>query len=93
MAIYKKEFIDRMAENGNVTKKSCREYLDLMFDTFYEFLEEGETIKFYGIMNAEAKTTPERVARNPQNGKEYIVPEHKRIKIKVSEVVLRELNK
>ncbi len=92
MAINRKEFINRMAENGNVTKKSCREYLDLMFDTFYELLKAGETIKFYGIMNTEAKTTPERVARNPQNGEECIVPEHKRIKIKVSETVLRDLN-
>jgi nucleoid DNA-binding protein len=46
MAINKKDFINRMAENGNKTKKSCREYLDLMFDTFFELLEEGEAIKF-----------------------------------------------
>ncbi len=92
MAINKKEFMNRMAENGQVTKKSCREYLDLMLDTFYEFLEEGETVKFYGIMSAEAKTIPERMARNPQNGEECIVPEHKRVKIKVSETVLRNLN-
>jgi len=92
MAINRKEFINRMAENGHVTKKSCREYLDLMLDTFYGFLEEGETVKFHGIMSAEAKTAPERVARNPQNGEECIVPEHRRIKIKVSETVLRELN-
>ena len=47
MAINKKDFINRMAENGNKTKKSCREYLDLMFDTFFELLEEGEAIKFW----------------------------------------------
>ncbi len=92
MAVNKKEFINRMAEIGHVTKKSCREYLDLMLDTFYEFLEEGEEIRFYGIMNAEAKTIPERMARNPQNGEECIVPEHKRLRIKVSEAVLRDLN-
>ncbi len=92
MAINKKEFINRMAENGHVTKKSCREYLDLMLDTFYEFFEEGEEIRFYGIMNAKTRTKPERVARNPQNGEQCIVPEHKCIKIKVSETVLRDLN-
>lgn len=92
MAINKKEFINRMAESGQVTKKSCREYLDLVLDTFYELLEEGEEIKFYGVLNAEAKLTPERPARNPQNGEKCIVPEHKRIKIKVSEPVIRKLN-
>jgi nucleoid DNA-binding protein len=73
MAINKKDFINRMAENGNKTKKSCREYLDLMFDTFYGLLEEGEAIKFCRIMNAEVKTTPERPARNPQTGEVCMV--------------------
>ncbi len=92
MAINKKAFIDRMAENGNVTKKSCKQYFDLMMDTFLELLREGEKIKLRRIMNAEAKTTPERVGRNPQNGEECIVPEHKRIRIRFSEIALKKLN-
>ena len=92
MAINKKAFIDRMAENGNVTKKSCTQYFDLFMDTFLELLREGEDIKLCRIMNAEAKTTPKRIARNPQNGEECIVPEHKRIKIKFSEIALKKLN-
>lgn len=92
MAVNKKDFIDRMAENGNKTKKSCREYLDLMFDTFYDLLEEGEVIRFCRIMNAEVKTTPERPARNPQTGKVCMVPERKRIKVTFSEVLRDKLN-
>ena len=92
MAVNKKDFINCMAENGNKTKKSCREYLDLMLDTFYELLEEGETIRFCRIMNVETKITPERPARNPQNGKVCIVPERKRIKVTFSEVLRDKLN-
>ncbi len=92
MAINKKDFIDRMAENGNKTKKSCREYLDLMFDTFYGLLEEGETVMFTGVMKAETKITPERPGRNPQNGEVCIVPERKRIKVTFSEVLRDKLN-
>ncbi len=92
MAINKKDFIDRMAENGNKTKKSCREYLDLMFETFYGLLGEGETIQFARIMKAETKTTPERPARNPQTGEVCMVPERKRIKITFSEVLRDRLN-
>jgi len=92
MAVNKKEFINRMAENGGKTKKSCREYLDLMFDTFYELLEEGETIRFARVMKAETKATPERPARNPQNGEKCIVPERKRIKVTFSEVLRDRLN-
>lgn len=92
MAVNRKAFIDRMAENGDRTKKSCKEYLDLMLDTFYELLEEGETILFTGIMKAETKITPERPARNPQNGEVCIVPERKRIKVTFSEVLRDRLN-
>lgn len=92
MAISKKDFIDYMAGNGNKTKKSCREYLDLMLDTFYLLLEEGEAVRFTGIMKAETKITPERPARNPQNGEICIVPERKRIKVTFSEVLRDKLN-
>lgn len=92
MAIYKKEFINRMAEHGGKTKKSCREYLDLVFDTFYELLEEGEIITFNRIMSTKVMTTPERPAMNPQTGEKYIVPERKRIKVTFSKVLRDRLN-
>ena len=92
MSINKKEFINRMAEKGGKTKCSCKEYLELVLDTFYEVLEEGETIRFHKIISAETKVTPERPARNPKTGDKCIVPEHKRIKIKVSETVINRLN-
>lgn len=92
MAINKKDFIDYMSEYGGKTKKSCREYLDLVMDTFYELLKEGETIKFSRIMSVGIKTTPERSARNPQTGEECIVPERKIIKVKISEVLRDKLN-
>lgn len=92
MAVNKEQFIDRMAENGHVTKKSCREYFDLMWETLLELLQEGEIVKFCGIMRAEIKTAPERPARNPQTGEKHIVPEHKRIKVRISEKLLKDLN-
>lgn len=92
MAINKKEFINYMAENGCRTKKSCREYLDLVLDTFYGLLEEGETIRFARVMKAETKITPERPARNPQTGEVCTVPERKRIKVTFSEVLRDNLN-
>ena len=92
MAINKKDFIDRMSENGGKTKKSCREYLDLVMDTFYNLLKEGEAIRFFRILSAETKITPERPAKNPQTGKECIVLERKVIKVKISEVLRDKLN-
>lgn len=92
MAINKKDFIDHMSENSGKTKKSCREYLDLVMDTFYDLLKEGETIRFCRILSVETKITPERPARNPKTGEECIVPARKRIKVKISEVLRDKLN-
>ena len=92
MAINKKQFIDCMAASGGKTKKSCKEYLDLMFDTFYVLLEEGETVRFTGIMSETTKISPERQARNPKTGEKYNVPEFRRIKITASEVLRDRLN-
>ncbi len=36
MAVLKKEFIDRMAENGGITKKAARMGFDLFFETLME---------------------------------------------------------
>lgn len=92
MAISKKEFINRMAENSNKKKRTCREYFDLVFDTFYELLSEGQAVKFQKMFSVEVKPTPERPARNPQNGEVCIVPERKRIKVKISETLRDKFN-
>ncbi len=92
MAINKKEFINYMAENGCKTKKSCKEYLELVLDTFYGLLEEGETVRFARVLKAETKITPERPARNPQTGEVCAVPERRRIKVTFSEVLRDRLN-
>lgn len=92
MAINKKQFIKQMAKNGHTTQLACREYLNLALDTFYKLLREGNEIKLYGILNAKVKKTPERMARNLQTGKECIVPERKRVKIKISQTLHDRLN-
>lgn len=92
MTINKKKFINRMAKNGKVTKCSCKRYFDLMFNTLFELLDEGEKIKFHGLFNIEVEMSPERPARNPQNGDPFIVPEHKRLKISISKCIKEKLN-
>ena len=92
MAVNKKQFIKQMAKNGHTTQLACREYLNLALDTLYELLRDGKEIKLYGILSAELKTMPERMARNPQTGKECMVSEHKRVKIKISQTLRDKLN-
>ena len=42
MAIFKKEFIDKMAETGGITKKEARRGVELFIETLMDCMAEGE---------------------------------------------------
>ena len=87
MAVLEKEFIDRMAENGGITKKAAKQGLDLFFETLMECMAEGEKVLLVGIGRFEMKTTKERIGKVPLSGAECIVPEHRRMKFHASETL------
>ena len=49
-------------------------------------------MKFVGFGKFELKTMKERVGRNPQNGDEYMIPEHKKVKFYASETLADKMN-
>ena len=87
MAVLKKEFIDRMAETGGITKKEARRGLDLFMETLMECMSENEKVMFSGFGRFEMKTTKERKGRVPLSGEECIVPEHKKMKFYASDTL------
>ena len=87
MAVLKKEFTDRMAENGGITKKAARMGFDLFFETLMGCMAEGEKVLLVGIGRFEMKTTKERIGKVPLSGAECIVPEHRRMKFHASETL------
>ncbi|MCI8572443.1 MAG: HU family DNA-binding protein, partial [Lachnospiraceae bacterium] len=60
MAVLKKEFIDRMAENGGITKKAARLGFDLFVETLMNCMSEDEKVMISGFGRFEMKTTKER---------------------------------
>ena len=80
MSVLKKEFIDRMAEAGGITKKEARRGLELFIETLMECMSENEKVMFSGFGRFEMKTAKERKGRVPLSGEECIVPEHKKMK-------------
>lgn len=80
MTIYKKEFADRMAENGRITKKAAYQAVELFIDTLMDYLGEEEKVMFTGFGKFEMKDVKQSKGRNPQNGEECIIPGHKRVK-------------
>lgn len=79
MAVLKKEFIDRMAETGGITKKAARLGFDLFIETLIDCMCENEKVMFSGFGRFEMKTLESRIGRLPL-GEECIIPEHKKIK-------------
>lgn len=87
MAVLKKEFIDRMAEIGGITKKDARRGLELFVETLMVYMSEDEKVRFTGFGRFEMKTVKERRGLNPFDGTDCIVPEHKKMKFYASEVL------
>lgn len=87
MAVLKKEFIDRMSENGGITKKAAKQGLDLFFETLMECMAEGEKVLLVGLGRFEMKTIKERMGRVPLSGAECVIPEHRVMKFRASETL------
>ena len=87
MAICKKEFADRMAENGGIYKKDAFLAVELFWETLMDYMAEGETVNFYGLGSFKMKTVKERIARNPKTGDTCIAPEHQKVKFYPSELL------
>lgn len=85
MAVYKKEFTDRMAENGGITKKAARLGFDLFVETLMDYMCENEKVVFTGFGKFEMKTLKERKGRLPLSGEDCVIPEHEKIKFAASE--------
>jgi Bacterial nucleoid DNA-binding protein len=85
MAITKKEFINRMAENCDITKKDACKAVETFIEILMDCLKEAGTVKLHNFGKFEMKNEKERIGRNPKTGEEYIIPEHKKVKFYASE--------
>lgn len=85
--INKKEFADRVAGEGGITKKAAFKGVELFWDVLLGYLAEGKKVNFYGIGHFELKTVKGREARNPKTGEKCIVPEHRKVKFYPSELL------
>ncbi len=80
MAVFKKEFIDRMAETGGITKKAAGQGFALFIETLMDCMCGNEKVMITGLGRFEMKTVKERKARMPSGGDAIIIPEHRRMK-------------
>ena len=90
MSVLKKEFTDRMAERGGITKKAARLGFDLFVETLMDCMSEGEKVMFNNFGRFEMKTLESRKGRLPLGG-ECIIPEHKKMKFYPSKTLSKKI--
>lgn len=86
MTVNKKEFADRMAENGGITKKIARKAVKLFIETIEDFLSEDEKIMISGFGRFEVRTMKEKVGN--LKGKSCIIPEHEYVGFHASSLLM-----
>ena len=90
MSVLKKDFIDRMAEKGGITKKAARLGFDLFIETLMDCMSENEKVMFNNFGRFEMKTLESRKSTLPLGG-ECIIPEHKKMKFYPSRLLCKKI--
>ena len=86
MAVNRKEFADRMAENGGITKKAAFEAVGLFIETLLDYLSEDEKVMFSGFGRFELRTMKEKVGN--LKGVPCVIPEHEYVGFRASDSLM-----
>jgi nucleoid DNA-binding protein len=73
----KAEFVDKLAEKGEITKKQATEAINRIFTTMADGLVAGEEISIPGFGKFSVVTRKARTGMNPQTKKKIKIPEKK----------------
>lgn len=73
----KKELIEKIAVEQNVTKARAEEVVNAVFSTIVDELKAGEQVKIPGFGNFVVKTRKQRTAVIPNSNKKVIVPSYR----------------
>lgn len=75
----KAQLIQKIAENGNMTKKDAEVALKAVIDAISDAVASGEKVQISGFGSFDVKAREERKGRNPKTKEEVIIPASKRV--------------
>jgi DNA-binding protein HU-beta len=78
----KAELIDRIAENGEITKKKATEAYDAVISGITDSLISGEKISIYGFGTFDIIQKKERAGVNPKTGEKITIAARSAVKFK-----------
>lgn len=88
----KSELIEAMSERTSMHKKDCEDAFAAFQDVVKETLAKGEKIQIVGFGTFDVVSRAERMGRNPQTGKEMLIPASKSPKFKAGKALKDAIN-
>ena len=88
----KAELVTMVAEKADLTKKDAEKAISAVVDSISETLAKGEKIQLVGFGTFEVSERAERTGRNPQTGKEMVIPASKAPKFKAGKALKDMIN-
>ena len=70
MSLSKSEFVAKVSEKTELTKKDTEKAVNAFLETIQESMVAGETVSFVGFGSFEVRERAARKGRNPQTGEE-----------------------
>ena len=88
----KTELINQLAFDKGLTRAESKEIVEHIFSLMADSLAAGEDLVFTDFCSFRIKDRPARRYRNNTNGKMMEVPAGKRVKVSMSEKVLKRID-
>ena len=88
----KAQFIDAVAEAGNLSKKDAAVAVNAVTDAIIAALKNGENVQLMGFGNFEVKEREARECRNPKTGEAIKIAASKKPTFSASQVLKDEVN-
>lgn len=70
MSLSKAEFVAKVSDKTELTKKDAEKAVNAFLETVQESMVAGETVSFVGFGSFEVRERAARKGRNPQTGEE-----------------------
>jgi DNA-binding protein HU-beta len=80
----KRELIEIIAENGDLTKKRATELLEIVLQSIKAGIEQDGKVALVNFGTFEVRERAEKKGRNPQTGEDIVIPAYSTIVFKPS---------
>ncbi len=87
----KAQLIDSIAKKSELSKVDSKNALDAFVEVVFETLKRSERIALVGFGSFSTNERKARAGRNPQTGKEILIPSKRLVKFKAGSDLLEQI--